>query len=78
MTMHNVQRLKMPIAIRYKIATERSQIVIRSHDFHFLHHLVDFLEGNPIHPAFAEEIKIFARYFREVLDGKFGAFTQEL
>jgi hypothetical protein len=68
----------MPIAIQYRIATERSQIVIRSHDFHFLHHLVDLLEGNPVHPAFAEEIKIFARYFREVLDERVGAFTQEL
>ena len=57
---------------------ERSQIVIRSHDFHFLYHLVDFVEGNPIHPGFAEEIKTFAKYFREVLDGKFAAFTQVL
>lgn len=73
--MHNIE---MSTAIQYKIAVERSQLVIRSHDTHFLHHLVDFLEGNPIHPGFAEEVQTFAKYFREVLDGKFWAFTQEL
>jgi hypothetical protein len=68
----------MSIAIKYKIAAERAQIVIRSHDFHFLYHLVDFLEEKPMHPDFVEEIKVFARSFGEVLDGEFGAFTQEL
>ena len=68
----------MSNAITYKIATERAQIVIRSHDFHFLYHLVDFLEGKPIHPDFVEEIAVFARYLGDVLNEQFGAFTQEV
>jgi len=68
----------MARAIKYKVATERGALVIRSHDCHFLYHLTDVIDGNPTHPDFAEEVRVFAGAVRKVLNGEFGAFTQEL
>jgi hypothetical protein len=54
----------------YKIAAERTQTVIRSHDPHFLYRLADVLDGNPTHSIILEQMKVFARDLRDVLDGK--------
>ena len=54
----------------YKIANERTQTVIRSQDWHFLHQLADFLAGNPVHSGVVEQMKVFSRDLRDVLGGK--------
>ena len=54
----------------YKIATERTQTVIRSHDPRFLYRLADVLDGNPTHGVIAKQMKVFARDLRDVLNGK--------
>ena len=54
----------------YKIAAERTQTVIRSHDPRFLYGLADVLDGNPTHVVMVEQTKVFARDLRDVLDGK--------
>lgn len=54
----------------YKIATERTQTVIRSHDPRFLYRLADVLDGNPTHSVIVNQMKVFARDLRETLDGK--------
>ena len=45
----------------YKIATERTQTVIRSHDVRFLYHLADVLDGNPTDAVITEQMEAFAR-----------------
>ena len=54
----------------YRIATERTQTVIRSHDLRFLLCLADVLDGNPTHSVITEQMKVFARDLRDVLGGK--------
>jgi hypothetical protein len=54
----------------YKIATERTQTVIRSHDPRFLYRLADVLDGNPTHSVIRGQMKVFARDLRDVLDGR--------
>lgn len=54
----------------YKIATERTQTVIRSHDLRFLYRLADVLDGNLTDSVILEQMKVFARDLQDVLDGK--------
>jgi hypothetical protein len=61
----------------YRIATERTQTVIRSHDFRFLYHLADVLDGNPTDAVINEQMKAFAQDLRDVLDWKVGGYTVE-
>lgn len=61
----------------YKIASERTQTVIRSHDSHFLYRLADVLDGNPTHSVIVEQMKVFARDLRDVLGGKVAGHTVE-
>lgn len=56
--------------IVYKIAAERTQTVIRSHDPRFLYSLADVLDGSPTHPVIVDQMKVFARDLREVLNGE--------
>jgi len=61
----------------YKIATERTQTVIRSHDPRFLYRLADVLDGNPTDAVITEQMKAFARDLRDVLDWKVGGYIVE-
>jgi hypothetical protein len=61
----------------YKIATERTQTVIRSHDPRFLYRLADLLDGDPTHAVITEQMKVFARDMRDVLDGKVAGHIAE-
>lgn len=61
----------------YKIATERTQTVIRSHDPRFLYRLADVLDGNPTDAVITEQMKAFARDLRDVLDWKVVGYIVE-
>jgi hypothetical protein len=58
------------VFVLYKIATERTQTVIRSHDPRFLYRLADVLDGYPTHPVIVDQMKVFARDLRDVLGGE--------
>jgi hypothetical protein len=62
----------------YKVAAERNETVIRSHDPRFMESLVELLQGNPIHPAIEDEIRALARDLGEVLNGHFKSCAKEL
>lgn len=62
----------------YKVAAERTETVIRSHDAHFMERLVEFLQGNPIHPAFEDELRELAKDLDQVLSGRFKSCAKEL
>jgi hypothetical protein len=62
----------------YKVASERTQTVIRSHDPRFMENLVDALEGKAIHPAAQDELAALARDLRDVLNGTIMSHTKEL
>jgi hypothetical protein len=62
----------------YKIAGERTQTVIRSHDPRFIYRLADVLDGNPTDDVIVEQMKAFARDLRDVLDGKVAGHIREL
>ena len=47
------------VFILYKIASERTQTVIRSHDPRFLYRLADVLDGNPTNGVIVEQMKCF-------------------
>lgn len=62
----------------YKVAAERTETVIRSHDPRFMENLVELLEGNPVHSAIKDELRALARDLREVLNGRFKSCAKEL
>ena len=62
----------------YRVAAERTQTVIRSHDPRFMENLVDALEGKAIHPAVQDELRALARDLRDVLNGTIMSHIKEL
>jgi hypothetical protein len=66
----------MPIL--YRVGSENTQTVIRSHDPLFMEYLADALEGKTIHSTVQDELRALARDLRDVLKGSVAAHIKEL
>jgi hypothetical protein len=66
----------MPIL--YRVGSEHTQTVIRSHDPLFMEYLADALEGKAIHSTVQDELRALARDLRDVLKGNVTAHVKEL
>jgi hypothetical protein len=66
----------MPIL--YRVGSEHTQTVIRSHDPLFMEHLADALEGKAIHSTVQDELRTLASDLRDVLRGEVRAHIKEL
>lgn len=62
----------------YKIAAERKETVIRSHDPRFMDYLADFLQGNPVHPAIEDEFNALGRDLAAVLSCRVKSSAKEM
>jgi hypothetical protein len=62
----------------YKVASEHTQTVIRSHDPRFMENLIEVLEGKAVHPTVQDELRVFARDLRDVLNGTVKSHIKEL
>jgi hypothetical protein len=68
----------LKMANLYKVATEHTQTVIRSHDPRFMENLVEVLEGKAVHPTVQDELRALARDLQDVLNGTVMSHTKEL
>jgi hypothetical protein len=62
----------------YKVASERTQTVIRSHDPRFMENLVEVLEGKAVHPTVQDELRALAKDLQDVLSGRVMSHIKEL